>query len=332
MRGNPQWDTRFHHRQRSIPARAGKPPSRASTPGPGPVYPRACGETTTAARGGAAVLGLSPRVRGNPSGCISVFFSARSIPARAGKPNPSSVPSSASPVYPRACGETSWRSRVFRRRWGLSPRVRGNPESDLYALARPGSIPARAGKPSKRNPFRETNTVYPRACGETALAIPDVRAGDGLSPRVRGNPSDIAIRHCLPGSIPARAGKPYSVPTFPNCSKVYPRACGETGGRDTVSQLVSGLSPRVRGNLVAVCQPDQVLGSIPARAGKPIHAHPGSRRGQVYPRACGETPGLLTEGVTITGLSPRVRGNRVPGGRGGGGLGSIPARAGKPPR
>ena len=73
-------------------------------------------------------------------------------------------------------------------------------------------------------------------------------------------------------------------------------------------------------------------GSIPACAGEPGRGCPDFRRGVVYPRVCGGTE-LAGSSVEITpGLSPRVRGNRVP-------LllllllfrGSIPACAGEPP-
>ena len=51
---------------RSIPACAGEPhprPSVAKSPG---VYPRVCGGTGSGSRPASAVIGLSPRVRGNP--------------------------------------------------------------------------------------------------------------------------------------------------------------------------------------------------------------------------------------------------------------------------
>ena len=50
----------------------------------------------------------------------------------------------------------------------------------------------------------------------------------------------------------------------------------------------------------------------------------------VYPRACGGTQGHAVIVNHAYGLSPRVRGNRGPGGRGHRRGGSIPARAGEP--
>ena len=50
---------------RSIPARAGEPPTRPRLSGAGRVYPRASGGTDGIEAGLAARLGLSPRERGN---------------------------------------------------------------------------------------------------------------------------------------------------------------------------------------------------------------------------------------------------------------------------
>ena len=76
------------------------------------------------------LIGLSPRVRGNHYLIMLVFVLLRSIPARAGEPclrKPAHPPSR---VYPRACGGTSVQLGVGTRLWGLSPRVRGNLNSN----------------------------------------------------------------------------------------------------------------------------------------------------------------------------------------------------------
>ena len=70
-----------------------------------------------------------------------------------------------------------------------------------------------------------------------------------------------------------------------------------------------GLSPRVRGNLRLRNRARDLIGSIPACAGKPAFSAASLAWTRVYPRACGETvPGI--EGAFVSeGLSPRVRGN-----------------------
>ena len=70
--------------------------------------------------------------------------------------------------------------------------------------------------------------------------------------------------------------------------------------------------------------------SIPARAGKPWSGRNASWRPRVYPRAGGETTAHRLMRAARKGLSPRGRGNPGPPLSLGSGLGSIPARAGKP--
>ena len=70
----------------SIPARAGEPLPVAATSIGKWVYPRACGGTTGGSNEQLAILGLSPRVRGNRIERHGTKIGNR--------------------VYPRACGGT----------------------------------------------------------------------------------------------------------------------------------------------------------------------------------------------------------------------------------
>ena len=72
-----------------------------------------------------------------------------------------------------------------------------------------------------------------------------------------------------------------------------------------------GLSPRVRGNRVAVRLPCVRLRSIPACAGEPGRKILCGRLCRVYPRVCGGTHPQRHEPGAGYGLSPRVRGNLV---------------------
>ena len=112
--------------------------------------------------------------------------------------------------------------------------------------------------------------------------------------------------------------------------RVYPRACGGTHRAGRRREGVHGLSPRVRGNLgdrVPITRP---VRSIPARAGEPDGNSFQFYYSAVYPRACGGTRILGEDLDTLTGLSPRVRGNRAWSSAGGLADWSIPARAGEP--
>ena len=173
------------------------------------------------------------------------------------------------------------------------------------------SIPACAGEPDMRWRCVSTPKVYPRVCGGTGVGLTKTGPAPGLSPRVRGNhyfpfSSAFSFR-----SIPACAGEPPRTarPWFPG--RVYPRVCGGTGVLQLTLMRVSGLSPRVRGNLVPVLVDAHDLGSIPACAGEPRPGRPFCRRRRVYPRVCGGTAPSRSLPSRTRGLSPRVRGNPI---------------------
>ena len=214
---------------------------------------------------------------------------------------------------------------------GLSPRVRGNPPPVVPPASTSGSIPARAGEPGLLAPWRQPLQVYPRACGGTVEPAPAGTETTGLSPRVRGNPSESPARTFALRSIPARAGEPGQSWVGPPRMWVYPRACGGTHDHADADLHRVGLSPRVRGNPGWRDESLACERSIPARAGEPDHLAGRGVGDGVYPRACGGTRRWRTTGARIRGLSPRVRGNHVirlcrrETAR------SIPARAGEPP-
>ena len=112
--------------------------------------------------------------------------------------------------------------------------------------------------------------------------------------------------------------------------RVYPRVGGETGNDPSAGQVISGLSPRGRGNRTTDVRGLYLYRSIPAWAGKPTPGLQGLRSTKVYPRVGGETGYGPDPDHGRQGLSPRGRGNPpTPKGRE---LlkGSIPAWAGKP--
>ena len=70
---------------------------------------------------------------------------------------------------------------------GLSPRVRGNPRSDVSSRLWERSIPACAGEPQQNAYCDPNDEVYPRVCGGTQSPLLGPFPDPGLSPRVRGN-------------------------------------------------------------------------------------------------------------------------------------------------
>ena len=70
--------------------------------------------------------------------------------------------------------------------------------------------------------------VYPRVCGGTAIVRANGWDNRGLSPRVRGNQWENAVRLNALRSIPACAGEPLRWPRGRYWIRVYPRVCGGT--------------------------------------------------------------------------------------------------------
>ena len=213
----------------SIPARAGEPLPASRTARGIPVYPRACGGTGDQRRRLAHAQGLSPRVRGNRHGVRLGLGRSRSIPARAGEPVGCVDVLGFHRVYPRACGGTLSSTGGTGSPSGLSPRVRGNRRRGRGPHPQAGSIPARAGEPALRASTSLRYSVYPRACGGTPVTRTARPSPRGLSPRVRGNHHVQAREGAQLGSIPARAGEPFTVCCRILIARVYPRACGGTG-------------------------------------------------------------------------------------------------------
>ena len=106
------------------------------------------------------------------------------------------------------CGGTPSKGNPFISDHGLSPRVRGNHAVVNSPNENSRSIPACAGEPLRLDLASPSFPVYPRVCGGTRPLGLQRRRPTGLSPRVRGNPSETVSRQTRARSIPACAGEP----------------------------------------------------------------------------------------------------------------------------
>ena len=169
-------------------------------------------------------------MRGNHGTHVHAWECSRSIPACAGEPPPSSLSQQQGRVYPRVCGGTN-----------------GGVNEGQHFFR---SIPACAGEPKCGSLTSSSKRVYPRVCGGTTA--PRRRRGvvTGLSPRVRGNQAVPPLSTVCVRSIPACAGEPRPGRGPPGSRTVYPRVCGGTLRKNLAQRENTGLSPRVRGNLV----------------------------------------------------------------------------------
>ena len=204
-------------------------------------------------------------------------------------------------------------SVTFDLRQCVSPRVRGNPSVGRRRTHRSRSIPACAGEPRHSCSMPLARGVYPRVCGEPRRGGSILAGLRGLSPRVRGNPDCLFLHGHWHGSIPACAGEPPARPPLRLYLEVYPRVCGGTEPFPATFYLWDGLSPRVRGNLHSMFAKLSTTGSIPACAGEPVAIPNADGTVTVYPRVCGGTRFGPKNHCRNPGLSPRVRGNRIPG-------------------
>ena len=208
MRGNRKSGGPSSPANGSIPAHAGEPTSVTCRSAVASVYPRACGGTAALKGTTMAVVGLSPRMRGNPMRDRDRAVRGGSIPAHAGEPRTENRCWQQTGVYPRACGGTIAAQSQSPQVPGLSPRMRGNLSRDLGLADRIGSIPAHAGEPARQSVPSSLLGVYPRACGGTRATRNSGVSSSGLSPRMRGNHVTDSPLVADDGSIPAHAGEP----------------------------------------------------------------------------------------------------------------------------
>ena len=212
---------------------------------------------------------------------------------------------------------------------GLSPRVRGKRRHTASGTSSNRSIPACAGEALASSSAAMARTVYPRVCGGSSSRSLLCVGLVGLSPRVRGKLIGRFRRIPQPRSIPACAGEAVDSGFGGGHHRVYPRVCGGSPRKRQVYYWAAGLSPRVRGKLVAHKRYPSSMRSIPACAGEARCPYQRLSGVGVYPRVCGGSLGAGHRVASSQGLSPRVRGKPIAADAAIGGGGSIPACAGE---
>ncbi len=267
VRGTDAPRIRVYGRNRFIPARAGNSRIAGRQNWLTAVHPRACGEQFCSHVSPAPFGGSSPRVRGTGRACAPLQIQLRFIPARAGNRSMACAVSSRIAVHPRACGE---QYNVLKGSFvspGSSPRVRGTDRQRRFVNRVNRFIPARAGNRWPGPAGSGHWAVHPRACGEQLAGSMTPPRGFGSSPRVRGTVVVFVGRAAKGRFIPARAGNRGEPIGWPRSAPVHPRACGEQSQSGTVTSVVFGSSPRVRGTGRASDVIEPVARFIPARAG-----------------------------------------------------------------
>ena len=298
---------------RTIPARAGEPRTNTPVRPDWRDYPRTSGGTAPPAVTSTPVTGLSPHERGNLSCVMRFSILSGTIPARAGEPSSRTWAASQSWDYPRTSGGTARHRPDGRPPLGLSPHERGNPEPLPCGYRSTGTIPARAGEPSRLGAMSRKPWDYPRTSGGTTCDTGAPGSLGGLSPHERGNPLPAALPLREPGTIPARAGEPRRPRGRGWRRWDYPRTSGGTVGAAAGGANAQGLSPHERGNRRIRRRARSGSGTIPARAGEPSTWTRCRTSTWDYPRTSGGTDLTTLRTLSPRGLSPHERGNPVHG-------------------
>ena len=191
---------------------------------------------------------------------------------------------------------------------GLSPRVRGKPQTGATKIAQTRSIPACAGEATPQEHTTREVEVYPRVCGGSSAPSSSAPASRGLSPRVRGKRTDDHHSFLWPGSIPACAGEALSAAFSRPWAWVYPRVCGGSPSCIAARIAVNGLSPRVRGKRRHHQPHPAGIRSILACAGEAFQPGNPGLFFRVYPRVCGGSAPGAGAGATCVRSIPACAG------------------------
>ena len=217
-------------------------------------YPRACGDRASRIIPWKLGNGLSPRLRGSDRAQGEQGRRQRVIPAPAGIGRHRQRECRPGPGYPRACGDRTLPNSMGSVSSGLSPRLRGSALYGINNIAGLRVIPAPAGIGPICRAASEYPAGYPRACGDRLCRSVTGPVDAGLSPRLRGS---VLKRHAAgvsAGVIPAPAGIGLDRHSPRTSSAGYPRACGDRHDRHGYTLMHGGLSPRLRGSVLADAQ------------------------------------------------------------------------------
>ena len=170
--------------------------------------------------------------------------------------------------------------------------------------------------------------TYPRSRGKTSIVQGTTRYTGDSSPLTRGKPGDelsdlrprgpspltrgkhsLAAPNAPPGGlIPAHAGK--TLVSGPECStgRAHPRSRGENAPHAVPVEFGHGSSPLTRGKLVEGARLFDVVGLIPAHAGKTTRSGESWSDPPAHPRSRGENTRSVFTCCSATGSSPLTRG------------------------
>ena len=308
-RGGPAPTTKGGRTTRLIPAGAGRTTRATTFCSICRAHPRWRGEDRHPTPRIPVRAGSSPLARGGLPADAHDHAQRRLIPAGAGRTENVDQRVIGTGAHPRWRGEDRLGGDFFLTGPGSSPLARGGPGQAHPHRVIEGLIPAGAGRTLKTTLRPVMSSAHPRWRGEDGVTA----AVDQLSVRL----------------IPAGAGRTVGCDSASGGGWAHPRWRGEDILAETAGIFGLGSSPLARGGHVADVQVGDLLGLIPAGAGRTVVRRRSCTRRTAHPRWRGEDPVLVGSAVVGVGSSPLARGGHgsrvcVPGC---GGL--IPAGAGR---
>ena len=297
-------------------------------PRPG-LIPAHAGKTGEVLWTGQDSGGSSPLTRGKRLLGRRLRGVQRLIPAHAGKTCVRRRAAWPMTAHPRSRGENPHLGYVEVYAQGSSPLTRGKPMTTLDYLMNVGLIPAHAGKTRRQRDLHLLDRAHPRSRGENLSRLGCVMSRTGSSPLTRGKLSRRAGGLSLARLIPAHAGKTRSACVGSVSMRAHPRSRGENRWRRASPRRTGGSSPLTRGKHGQPVVDLIINGLIPAHAGKTCLPGLVGAHAEAHPRSRGENQDENIVNLSKQGSSPLTRGKLNRRRHGQGGLGLIPAHAGK---
>ena len=291
-----------------IPAHAGKTSTTLGRRLADTAHPRSRGENACTHPARRAGRGSSPLTRGKPLLCVAALAGCGLIPAHAGKTVGSVGSAPVGTAHPRSRGENKALVRPMLVGPGSSPLTRGKRRRALAARDRDGLIPAHAGKTPDPQTKTTQKGAHPRSRGENVRVRRMSTSRRGSSPLTRGKQQGRRRKRHVPGLIPAHAGKTICAPLCLRRCEAHPRSRGENSGPCRAPPIRGGSSPLTRGKPDRAAGPGQILGLIPAHAGKTSTSNRRTTPGRAHPRSRGENDFDGARRPASPGSSPLTRG------------------------
>ena len=161
-----------------------------------------------------------------------------------------------------------------------------------------------------RYPDRCGTSAHPRSRGENLVALRSGMIRRGSSPLTRGKRSCEPWGRARGRLIPAHAGKTAALGLGDAGVEAHPRSRGENSGNSSRVSTRVGSSPLTRGKRAVAPERPQLIGLIPAHAGKTPGPRSAHARQPAHPRSRGENTTMAAHDPVTGGSSPLTRGKR----------------------